>query len=35
MMRGWEDRTTEVHKKSNAVIIEFSIMIGYNRFSCV
>ena len=32
MMRGWEDRIADVHNQSNAVIIEFSIMIGYDRF---
>ena len=32
MMRGWEDRTADVHNQSNVIIIDFSIMIGYDRF---
>ena len=32
MMQGWEDRTADVHNQSNAVMIDFFIMIGYDRF---
>lgn len=33
MMRGWEDRTAVVHTGYNAVIVNFSVMIGDNRFT--